>query len=230
MNLIEFVWIRSPGAYSISMAPEIDGDPPVPWLSTRGEKYFETYRPTEFPALFQEFADMPATPEGMRDFFNTYGPVEWVDKRSPRKLRAVGKLSGSPWMEPGWFEQSTGVESLLAQHARLRDMINLFEAGNLSAVAQDVTRFGWGIIRPELRPGVDGRLRIVLVPHSLLDFLWLQFAQHVGSDAKLFRCEQCNRPFLVGTGTSRRSQAKYCSDACRHAAFRHRRGGAETRS
>jgi hypothetical protein len=215
MNPIEFVWIRSPGAYSISTMPERDGDPREPCLSTGGEKYFETYRPTEFPALFQEFADKPATAEGMRDFFNTYGPLEWLDKRSPFKFRP----------EPGWREHSVELflSDLREQHARLQHAIDLFEAGDLAALAQSFNQSGWGRLRPELRPRPDGKLGMVWIPVSLLQFLWLQFAEYVGSDTKLFRCEQCNRPFLVGTGTSRRSQAKYCSDACRHAAFRHRR-------
>jgi hypothetical protein len=223
MNLIEFEWIRSPGAYSIVMVPEIPGDPPEPGLSTEGEKYFETYRPTEFPVLFQQFADRPATAEGMRDFFNEFGPLEWREKRrSPFSFRP----------QPGWrehrFELFVGV--LLTQHNLLREAIDLFRAGNLSAVAQGFNQWGWGRLRPELRPGADGKLAMVLVPSSLLQFLWFQFAQYAGSDAKLFRCEQCNQPFLVGTGTGRRSQAKYCSNACKLAAFRQRRGGAETRS
>ena len=222
MNLIDFEWIRSSGAYSIvELGPRQvpHGSlvlPPEPGLSTEGKKYFETYRPTDFPALFQQFADMPETAEGMRDFFNTFGPLEWWGRSEYLNKQA-----------PGWYSCEFPVFEVLAHHGWMRRVIRLLDAGsNISELAEGFRLGGGGGLLPELRPGADGRPALFLVPSSLLQFLWLQFAQYAGSDAKLFRCEQCNLPFLVGTGTSRRSQAKYCSDACRHAAFRQRRAPA----
>lgn len=36
------------------------------------------------------------------------------------------------------------------------------------------------------------------------------------------RCEHCGKGFITGTGTGRRSSSKYCSKACKIAAFRAR--------
>jgi hypothetical protein len=229
MGLIEFEWLRSPDAYVIvpprshvrmwrpkgareRLVPNPD---PTPSLSTAGERYFETYRPTEFPELFQRFVDMPATAEGMRDFYNKFGPLRFG-------LERIGSRS----LEPGWFSHGTPVRDALLLHASLRRAIELFESGNLSGLPEAFKQEeeGWGQLRTELRPGTAGKLAMVLVPTSLIQFLWLQFAQYAGSDAKLLRCQQCNQPFLVGTGTGRRDTAKFCSNRCKVAAFQARRG------
>jgi hypothetical protein len=232
MELVEFEWLRSPDAYSIVQpgppkmwrprgAPGrpvhrwvIRGAASDPVLSTVGKKYFETYRPTEFPELFQRFADMPPTAEGVRDFYNKFGPLQFGSLDLPPSTPG-----------PGWSSHSLGFGEALAHHAALRRAIELFESGDLSALSKGFNQGGWGRLRTELRPSSAGKLAMVLVPSSLIQFLWFQLAQYAGSDAKLLRCEQCNHPFLVGTGTSRTSKAKYCSDACRLAAFRERHGG-----
>jgi hypothetical protein len=65
---------------------------------------------------------------------------------------------------------------------------------------------------------------MVLVPPDLMSAMWLQFAQFACSQAQLFRCQRCRKPFLGGTGTGRRRTAKFCLDACKVAAFRERQG------
>jgi hypothetical protein len=232
MELIEFKWTHCPDGYVIVPQPShstirmlgkkggrvrtvprrtVEGDDT---LSTAGKRYFDMYRPTEFPTLFRIFADMPATAEGMRDFFNRFGPLEWgSDRFAPLEVAA------------GWRSHELGLCKVLSHHARLRRAIDLFEEGNLSALSQGFDRGGWGLLCTKLRPQSASKVAIVFVPSSLIHFLWLQLAQYAGSDAKLFRCEQCGHPFLVGSKTGRRSKAKYCSDACRLAAFRGRHGG-----
>jgi hypothetical protein len=184
-------------------------------LSTAGKRYFEKYSPTEFSALFQIFSDKPATAEGMRDFFNTFGPLEWGNDR-------FGPFEPTA----GWCSAETSLDKPLRHHAALRRALDMFKAGNLSALSEGFDRGGWGRLHTKLRLRSTGKAAIVWVPYSLIQFLWLQLALYAASDAKLLRCGQCGHPFLVGSATGRRSKAKYCSDRCRLAAFRKRHSGA----
>jgi hypothetical protein len=177
-------------------------------IATIGKRQFELYRPTNFPALFQHFADLPATAAAMCDFFNEFGPLEFA--------------GGSPLVGPTYC--ATNLGGVLAHHAALCRAIDLFQAGDLSSLAQRYN-VGWGQLRTELRPQPDGNIAVVFVPSSLIQFLWLQLALHAASNAKLLRCEHCGIPFRVGTGTGRRDTAKFCSNACKVAAFRERHGG-----
>jgi hypothetical protein len=235
MEMIDFEWLRcSPGGWQIVPRRKPARKPPA-WtegpgvitlprwtvegapdasLATAGKRQFEPYRPTEFPALFQRFADMPATAEGMRDFYDTFGPLEFGSNGD----RASAGLNFI----------ATDLGGVLAHHAALRRAIALFDTGDTSSLAQRYNA-GWGQLRTELRPQPSGKIALVFVPFSLIHFLWLQFAlhtEHTGFGVKLFRCERCGVPFRVGTGTRRRDTAKFCSNACKVAAFRQRHGEA----
>jgi hypothetical protein len=124
----------------------------------------------------------------------------------------------------GWASLATDLGGVLAHHAALCRAIDRFQAGDLSGLAQHYNA-GWGLLRTELRPQADDDVTVVFVPSSLIQFLWLQLALHAASNAKLRRCEHCSNPFRVGTGTGRRDTAKFCSNACKVAAFRQRHGG-----
>jgi hypothetical protein len=208
--MIEFEWLRPRSPDDGYSVVPIECEPGGA-LSTERKRYFEVYRPSEFPALYQMFADKPATAEGMRDFFNTFGPLEWGRDRYP-----LSKL------KPGWIHNAILASLPLTHHAALRYAVDLFEAGDLSALSHGFSIGGWGRLRTELRPQPASKLAIVWVPSSLIQFLWLQLALYAVGDAQLFRCEQCGHPFLVGSRTGRRSKAKYCSNTCRLAAFRER--------
>jgi hypothetical protein len=145
----------------------------------------------------------------MCDFFNNFGPLELAGDGSP--------LAGLAYL-------ATDLGGVLAHHAALCRVIDLFHAGDPSGLAQRYNA-GWGQLRTQLRPQVDGKVAVVFVPLNLIQFLWLQLALHAASNAKLLRCEHCSKPILVGTGTRRRDTAKFCSNACKLAAFRERHGG-----
>ncbi len=218
MELIEFEWLRPIDGCAFHVTPT--GQPrrasrkrgwitpaqQSPGLETAGPRRFGFYRPAEFPALVQRFADVPATADGIRGFLNNYGPLE---------------LAGSGPPRDGALYLATDLRAPLAHHAALRAAIDLFSSGDLPALA---ARFNasWGQLRTELRPRPGGNVGIVFVPSSLIQFLWLQFALHAASDTKLLRCDHCSAPFRVGTGTGRRDTAKFCSNACKVAAFRGR--------
>jgi hypothetical protein len=54
--------------------------------------------------------------------------------------------------------------------------------------------------------------KLRLSPASLLDALWLQFAQSLAGGNSLRQCEYCGRWFQTGDGTGRRRDAKFCSN------------------
>ena len=230
MELIDFAWVRCVDGDGFRIVPRqkrarkppawtkdprvitlprwtVEGAPDAA-LATIGRRQFELYRPAHFPALYQKLADLPATATAMCDFFNQFGPLEFGGGGSP--------LAGLAYL-------ATDLGGVLAHHAALCRAIDQFKVGDLSGVVQRYNA-GWGQLRTELRLQADGNVAVVFVPSSLIQFLWLQFALYAASDAKLLRCEQCGTPFLVGTGTGRRETAKFCSNACKVAAFRTRHG------
>ncbi len=59
-----------------------------------------------------------------------------------------------------------------------------------------------------------GGMRVRVSPACLLDALWLELARSKSVMA-FHECLQCERSFMVGKGTERRADAKFCSDECR---------------
>jgi hypothetical protein len=56
------------------------------------------------------------------------------------------------------------------------------------------------------------RPKLRLSPSSLLDALWLQFAQALAGGSSLRQCQLCGGWFETGDGTGRRRDAKFCSN------------------
>jgi len=73
----------------------------------------------------------------------------------------------------------------------------------------------------------DGKPRLFLEPVSLYAFMLMEIGLAAEVGAKATRCEQCNKAYLTGPMTGRRSHAVYCSDRCRVAAMRKRNARAE---
>jgi hypothetical protein len=121
--------------------------------------------------------------------------------------------------------ESVVFDDLLRHHAVMRRALNLFERGNATELIKRCNADGLAGARIELRQGPNGKLGWFLVPPDLIRAMWIQFAMHACSEAHLFGCEHCGKPFRVGTGTGRRSTAKYCSNACKVAAFKARKQG-----
>jgi hypothetical protein len=58
----------------------------------------------------------------------------------------------------------------------------------------------------------DGKTQLKVRPVCLLDAIWLQYAQ---ANTPSRKCQQCDKSFLVGAGTGRRADAKFCMSECR---------------
>jgi hypothetical protein len=197
MEMIEFEWGRCIDGYRISQ----DGENIEP-ISRR----FEKYRPMSFPVLFQDFIDIPPEGQGALDFSNKFGTLGG----------AVGR-----------YNISESLYLFLLRQEHLRQAIKLSESADWPALVDlfNTDKYGTftrGFLTPRLRHQPRGKVVLVFEPTNLIQFLWLQFALHLGSGAKLLRCERCGSPFTVGTGTGRRETAKFCSNACKVAAFRNR--------
>jgi hypothetical protein len=164
-------------------------------------KRFERYDATKISGLFRIFADAPATAAGICDFATKFGlPVD---------NEGGGNVIGAT------------VGPLLAHQVALRKAADRLGAGDAMGLA-DFFNVYWGRMRIKLRARPEGKVETALVPLNLVQFMWLQLGLHAASGAKLLRCERCGVPFQVGTGTGRRDTAKYCSNACKVAAFQRR--------
>lgn len=169
---------------------------------------FERYRPFDIPVLFVRFAkDTPSSPVGMLGFCNQFG--------IPAGGRPDSDLRGGI--------QYAAIDMLLQHQTVMRRAFNLFEKGDVKALlAAFNAAESASVARIELRQTEGGQLYWCPIPPDLIRAMWLQFAMHASSGAKLFRCQRCNEPFAVGTNTGRRSTAAYCSNACKVAAFKER--------
>jgi hypothetical protein len=206
MELIDFEWQRC-----------LDGYRVVRSHVESASKRFERNRPLETPALFAKFAkDTSASAEGMLEFCNQFGLLGGGRPDIPRHIRGSNSLT---------TYESARLDDLLLHHATMRRAFYLFERGNASELIRRCNADGLAGARIEFRQGPNGKLDWFVVPADLIRAMWMQFAMHACSEAHLFGCERCGKPFRVGTGTGRRSTAKYCSNACKVAAFKARRQG-----
>ena len=162
-------------------------------LILRNSSRMERYRPLKNP-VFAIFTRWDASPEGMVRFCDAYGPL-------------IG-------MDP--------VDWMLDQQLILQNTIRGLEDGDPFQLLMQLRRGDCSTCSLTLRPSSPGQFVPALIPKSLGHAMHVQLALNVASGAKLWSCEHCDIPFFVGTGTKRRNTAKYCSNACRVAAYKKR--------
>jgi hypothetical protein len=166
----------------------------------------------DFPTLFSIFAKVQ-TPERLLDFVTKFGRLTNDKHEEPQgddvryvltnakaisvALETIGAHMGNL---PTWLGGEVEYEvPSLGKGAKVVGGIPI--PGALTAsLAPDPTTGAW-----ELR----------LRPPSLLDAIWLQFAQAATSHKALRPCGHCGKWFEAGVGSGRRADAKYCSDRCR---------------
>lgn len=169
---------------------------------------FERYRPLAVDStLFQRFADLPGTPKGMLQFAHVFG----LPGGNGATVRSGNVIS-------------TAIASVIAEHESLRNALRLHQRGDnhellrqLNARECRVTNLVWS--------DSSGHLDYHLEPSNLIDAIWLQLGLHAMSGATILKCLRCGQPIRVGPGTRRRNTAKYCSNACKVAAFKARQKG-----
>jgi hypothetical protein len=155
----------------------------------------DPYEPLRIERLFTRFAEV---------------------KDGASALRFLGAF-GYPLSDDGWT-----LAPMLRAAAAMREAIAALKADDRKMLLHLFAEAGIGRLTTELRL-IDGAFAIVLVPTSLLQAMWIQFAQVVVSGAAIASCEQCGAIFPTGTGTGRRNTARFCSDSCRKAHLYQRR-------
>jgi hypothetical protein len=231
MDFIKLDWTRCLDGYEVRNR----SDPLNPGTEIAAKSdNAELYQPTKFPTLFQRFVDIPANGEGMRAFADRFGLLEGADRE--------------------FIVERQDLDAMFEHQAAMRRVLELFDQGDSGGLLIEFHKGGWGKLRIELVLDPNGRYRplphiaplliiggqpltrsylqraaprlaSVLVPASLIQFMWLQLAMYAQSNATLLRCDRCGLPFIVGTGTGRRGTAKFCSNACKVADYRERHKG-----
>jgi hypothetical protein len=212
MGMIDLEWWVCQDGYRLEPNGESD------FIVVSQSDRFKSYRPSKVSGLFSIFAeDVPPTPEGMRYFCGRFGmPGGTVDDFAPTSR-------GPDFMQRG------SINTLLSHQWNMRLVVNLYRNGRASELVarwNSMKELGW--FRTELQLGTEGRPQMVFAPLDLIQAMYFQLADAACSGSQLLRCERCSTPFVVGSGTGRRSSSKWCSNACKVAAYQERRAPKET--
>jgi hypothetical protein len=149
-------------------------------------------------SVFRNFIDWEATPSGALRFSEGFGFLHQYCYEEPQGM-----------LVDEWLRQQSNMRSAITNWETkpdVRKMIFDFNAVNLGPLK---TRLSAN------RPG--NGVFVVLEPSSLISMMWVEFALHVSNKSGLRQCEWCGDWFPYGTGTGRRSKARFCSDPCRKA-------------
>jgi hypothetical protein len=141
--------------------------------------------------LFRVFANEATTPEGVLDFVQKYGPLTMYGN-----------------------DQGDRVPEVIRRAEIMRDTLKWMSAQPQRPMPSEDTFFGPGVALQAWLDWDRGSRKPVwkLRPTTLIDGLWLQFAQAVTRGIELRACTHCGDLFETGIGTGRRLDAKFCSD------------------
>lgn len=212
-DLLSFTWSRDPAGYVFqteipdplppatprTLISDAEQEPRRVLVGVSGK--LEDYSPLEGNvALFQEIAETEQTETGVLLFASRYGPLTDPPQDFDAWRRAIQNMRQT------------------VEFAFAGDVRQFIEAWNRKAAQ---------IARAHLRfaPRGAGGLALQLVPRSLLDAAMIQLAHARVGGQRMLVCDNCNKSFIVGTGTSRRDTSKFCGTICRKAWHRRQRRG-----
>jgi hypothetical protein len=141
--------------------------------------------------LFRTFANTATTPEGVLKFVQSFGPL-------------------TTW----GYDQGDLVGDVIHRALNMQGALKWAAAQPRRPTPSDETFFGPGVT---LHAWLDwdaesNSPRWQFRPGTLIDGLWLQFAQAVTRGVQMRTCMHCGDLFEAGLGTGRRLDAKFCSD------------------
>ena len=212
-GLLWLEWWRCPSGYRIC-EPEPDFfDSEEDQEVDEGDFFLEveddetvSYRPMEeFPGLFMEFAETEQTPDGVKGFADKFGLL-W--ETPARQLE--DEMTIYDWCK--YIRRMRNAVDMWADQRKRGSIGDLIEAISERPFAQAAIYL----------KGVDDPMRggLYFKPANLHDGMWIQFIAAVGQNAQLRRCAQCPSWIVFGIGTGRRESAKFCTSACRRAAWK----------
>jgi hypothetical protein len=188
------------------------------YLVPLGQKT-ERYRPLEmYPSLFMELADTKPTPEGLTGFINKFGfPIGVRD--SDEKIEII-----EPWVLGLVLSEPKSINSVIRSWDRHR------KTGNTQSFLRRLRgerrlRDASFNVRFKQAPEKN-ELSLELVPHDLLDAIWLQLAQAITKNYGYRQCDECLTWFEVAPGKGR-PEKRFCSNACSMRAYRKRKAGSQ---
>lgn len=191
----------------------------------------------EYPGLFLLFAQMPKTPNSVKNFADAFG-----------LLGSTIEVILLPSIQTGFIVEETRENIQMAEE----DKINIGEDQYL-CVAEAVTTWYeaidelheainvWNELKAGSKSAVDelqvklntklenatvftylnaskSSLEILVSPRSLISALWLQFALAIDGRKAYKQCPTCQNWFEIGKWGSRADKT-FCSNKCRQAAY-----------
>ena len=222
-GLLWLEWERAAKGYSIceplpdffDIGKDREVDEGDCFLKVKSKKIVN-YRPMEkFPGLFMEFAHTEQTAAGVQQFANRHGLL-W---RLPKDM----------------LEDAVTIREWCRYIRRMQNAVNIWteqreagDIGNLIEVFSEQTDRSLAMTA-QFRFEADMHLRAVddpmqaalyLKPRSLHGAMWGQLMEAMADNAQLRRCAQCPSWIIYGPKTGRRESAKFCTSACRRAAWK----------
>lgn len=175
--------------------------------------------------------DETGAPDFMRAVSDETEPfvIEAPDLESPIALRLANCSSREDFLAFQNRFNDLSVADLSDLQARAEEVRRcvLYSLGKAARREAGAARAGvngllGGVtIKPIIR-FIDGSPRMVLEVSTLADFMALEMAAAVEAGAVATTCSHCQKLFLTGPFTGRRSHARFCADRCRVAAMRAR--------
>ena len=177
------------------------------YLKRKGGQLRE-YRPLdEQSGLARRFAYLPKTPSAILDFANEFGFLGLECSKHPDDVEWA---EHSPW----WHTHVQG----------LRHFVERIDTDDKYSIASVFNEY----VEPEMTVRIEAarakRPALKVAPLNLIAGMWLQVAGELTTGTKYRKCEWCPRWFSYGAGTGRRETRRFCSDGCRKAWNRHKKG------
>lgn len=240
--LADFEWERAADGYRWEQIPE--GLYMVPRQDDGKPLRLVTYKPFADgnAPLFLEFSALEHTPESFLNFANRYGPLgypvtmqniaNWGLDRLP-VLEAENTMTPA---EPNYrgpvgefyeYENDRWENACWSDHiVRMSAALEHATADGLDAYTSQIffnagLKDGVSMFMSQRKAGRGFDLK--LKPVSLVGGLWLQAATAVSSEKSFRQCVVCDGPLEIARGGGARTDARFCSDACKSKDHRQRR-------
>jgi hypothetical protein len=145
----------------------------------------------------------------------------------------VGTGGGRPegWIYDTHPDLPVGTGPVHRRLEFIRPVLDLFKPGDVLTPAAFLVQ-RWVSerlerrISPQLLYDVDRGKRVIqIVPNTLLDAMWLQFARAIEGDKEYRACKECGRWFEISDRQAdrRTKRREFCSDPCKSRDYRKRK-------